>query len=104
MLPYFGYKSNQQAGFFFSSVAFFQRHRPSLQSVLEILNILNGIIFIQLKGISSSELDEIGVVNNNEGSKDSEKQNDTEAEAESEVLQNDDGCIQTHEMQEEALD
>ncbi|EJD73915.1 eukaryotic translation initiation factor [Loa loa] len=34
-------------------------HRPSLHSVLEILNILNGIIFIQLRGIStSSEVNE----------------------------------------------
>ncbi|MCP9258690.1 Clustered mitochondria protein [Dirofilaria immitis] len=29
-------------------------HRPSLHSVLEILNILNGIIFIQLKSVSTS--------------------------------------------------
>ncbi|VDN06962.1 unnamed protein product [Thelazia callipaeda] len=36
-------------------------HRPSLQSVLEVLNILNGIIFIQLKGVSASlEADQEG--------------------------------------------
>ncbi|VDK79802.1 unnamed protein product [Litomosoides sigmodontis] len=45
-------------------------HRPSLHSVLEVLNILNGIIFIQLKGIStSSEVNEgnseVGKNNNN---------------------------------------
>ncbi|KAK6100365.1 Clustered mitochondria family protein [Brugia pahangi] len=45
-------------------------HRPSLHSVLEVLNILNGIIFIQLKGISTSsdigeENYELGNNNNN---------------------------------------
>uniref|UniRef100_A0A158Q8H9 Clustered mitochondria protein homolog n=1 Tax=Elaeophora elaphi TaxID=1147741 RepID=A0A158Q8H9_9BILA len=49
-------------------------HRPSLHSVLEVLNILNGIIFIQLKGIStSSEVsegnDEPGNNNNNNNNK-----------------------------------
>uniref|UniRef100_A0A158R5N9 Clustered mitochondria protein homolog n=1 Tax=Syphacia muris TaxID=451379 RepID=A0A158R5N9_9BILA len=34
-------------------------HRPSLQSVLEILNILNGIIFIQLKNAESSEIGKV---------------------------------------------
>ncbi|VDM07069.1 unnamed protein product [Wuchereria bancrofti] len=50
-------------------------HRPSLHSVLEVLNILNGIIFIQLKGISTSsdigeEIDdELGNNNNNKRKK-----------------------------------
>ncbi|VDK77142.1 unnamed protein product [Onchocerca ochengi] len=45
-------------------------HRPSLHSVLEILNILNGIIFIQLKGVSAfpevnEGNDKLGNNNNN---------------------------------------
>ncbi|CAG9538278.1 unnamed protein product [Cercopithifilaria johnstoni] len=43
-------------------------HRPSLHSVLEVLNILNGIIFIQLKGVPTLEVserdDELGNNNN----------------------------------------
>ncbi|VDD87948.1 unnamed protein product [Enterobius vermicularis] len=33
-------------------------HRPSLQSVLEVLNILNGIIIIQLKNTGATEIEE----------------------------------------------
>jgi hypothetical protein len=35
-----------------------QIQQPSLQSVLEVLNILNGIIFIQLGGGKESKLEE----------------------------------------------
>ncbi|KAL4001736.1 Clustered mitochondria family protein [Acanthocheilonema viteae] len=47
-------KANRQGSNNIGQLLPVEIHRPSLHSVLEVLNILNGIIFIQLKGVSTS--------------------------------------------------
>lgn len=53
-------EANRQGATNISQLLPIEVHRPSLQSVLEVLNILNGIIFIQLKR-GDSESEETGV-------------------------------------------
>uniref|UniRef100_A0A915BII9 Clustered mitochondria protein homolog n=3 Tax=Parascaris univalens TaxID=6257 RepID=A0A915BII9_PARUN len=47
-------EANRQGGANIGQLLPIEIHRPSLQSVLEVLNILNGIIFIQLKNTSAT--------------------------------------------------
>ncbi|MFH4976175.1 hypothetical protein AB6A40_002884 [Gnathostoma spinigerum] len=60
-------EANRQGTSNFGKLIPIEIHRPSLQSVLEILNILNGIIFIQLKNTAFSvERDAIEDASNHE--------------------------------------
>lgn len=81
-----------------------ERHRPSLQSVLDILNILNGIIFIQLKGVQSSDTDDSDLTETSGGQTKQVSTKQFETEVQAEGKRDSDASAGAKEMKEEALD
>ncbi|VDK54673.1 unnamed protein product [Anisakis simplex] len=101
-------EANRQGAANIGQLVPIETHRPSLQSVLEVLNILNGIIFIQLKNANAlADLESAESANDTAASTtakdtaaaDDESKDDETVETSSKTTPN-----QQPTMQEEALD